>query len=325
MRGRARGGRFDYGLGAVFSDLDRDGDLDLYVANDTNPNRLYENVPWPGGAEADPGRARLPLRGARGAARAWPTRTPGWASPRPTTTGTAAPTCSSPTRAASSHAVYRSQPLRRAAARRSWTFGPTWDRASPDRRAGACRGRISTSTPISTSSSPTAASRSRASSRTPTDSQLFENLAARCAGASTTPTRRRSARRRPEHRARERRGRLRQRRRSRRRGHLARGSAPTAREHGHRRQLARGASSTASTRARRSPWCSPTAASSVREVTCRQQLPLVRGPAPALRARAGREGPRARRALARRRRDAADDVAANQVVSCWRRRGERAA
>lgn len=45
---------FGYGLGAVFLDLDRDGDLDLYVANDTNPNRLYANVPWPGGAEADP-------------------------------------------------------------------------------------------------------------------------------------------------------------------------------------------------------------------------------------------------------------------------------
>lgn len=46
--------RFGYGLGAVMSDLDRDGDLDLYVANDTNPNRLYENVPWPGGAAVDP-------------------------------------------------------------------------------------------------------------------------------------------------------------------------------------------------------------------------------------------------------------------------------
>jgi FG-GAP-like repeat/ASPIC and UnbV/Domain of unknown function (DUF6851) len=46
--------RFGYGLGAVFSDFDRDGDFDLYVANDTNPNRLYENVPWPGGARADP-------------------------------------------------------------------------------------------------------------------------------------------------------------------------------------------------------------------------------------------------------------------------------
>jgi ASPIC and UnbV/FG-GAP-like repeat len=45
---------FEYGLGAVFSDLDRDGDLDLYLANDTRPNRLYENVGWPGGVAADP-------------------------------------------------------------------------------------------------------------------------------------------------------------------------------------------------------------------------------------------------------------------------------
>ena len=36
---------FDYGLGAAFSDVDRDGDLDLYVANDTQPNRLYLNRP----------------------------------------------------------------------------------------------------------------------------------------------------------------------------------------------------------------------------------------------------------------------------------------
>ncbi len=45
---------YEYGLGALFSDLEGDGDLDLYVANDTKPNRLYDNVPWPGGAEADP-------------------------------------------------------------------------------------------------------------------------------------------------------------------------------------------------------------------------------------------------------------------------------
>jgi hypothetical protein len=34
----------DYGLGSVLSDLDGDRDLDLYVANDTTPNQLYENV-----------------------------------------------------------------------------------------------------------------------------------------------------------------------------------------------------------------------------------------------------------------------------------------
>ena len=45
---------FEHGLGALLSDLDLDGDLDLYVANDSDPNRLYVNVPWPGGAEADP-------------------------------------------------------------------------------------------------------------------------------------------------------------------------------------------------------------------------------------------------------------------------------
>ena len=45
---------FDYGLGALFSDLEGDGDLDLFVANDTKPDRLYDNVPWPGRAAADP-------------------------------------------------------------------------------------------------------------------------------------------------------------------------------------------------------------------------------------------------------------------------------
>ena len=50
----ASGIRFAYGLGVVLSDFEQDGDLDVHVANDTLPNRLYENVQWPGGAEADP-------------------------------------------------------------------------------------------------------------------------------------------------------------------------------------------------------------------------------------------------------------------------------
>lgn len=33
--------RAERGLGSIFSDFDRDGDLDLYIANDGHPNRLY--------------------------------------------------------------------------------------------------------------------------------------------------------------------------------------------------------------------------------------------------------------------------------------------
>jgi ASPIC and UnbV/FG-GAP-like repeat/Domain of unknown function (DUF6851) len=46
--------RFDHSLGAVFSDFDGDGRPDLYVANDGDPNRLYQNIAWPGGRKADP-------------------------------------------------------------------------------------------------------------------------------------------------------------------------------------------------------------------------------------------------------------------------------
>jgi Na+-transporting NADH:ubiquinone oxidoreductase subunit NqrB len=46
--------RLDHSLGALFSDFDGNGRLDLFVANDGDPNRLYRNIPWPGGAKADP-------------------------------------------------------------------------------------------------------------------------------------------------------------------------------------------------------------------------------------------------------------------------------
>jgi len=45
---------FGHGLGAEFLDYNGDGRPDLYVANDEDPNQLYENVPWPGGVKADP-------------------------------------------------------------------------------------------------------------------------------------------------------------------------------------------------------------------------------------------------------------------------------
>src|SRR5579864_6617125 len=45
---------FRHGLGAAFIDVDGNGRPDLYIANDEDPNQLYVNVPWPGGAKADP-------------------------------------------------------------------------------------------------------------------------------------------------------------------------------------------------------------------------------------------------------------------------------
>ena len=45
---------YRHGLGALFTDVNGDGRPDLYVANDEDPNYLYVNVPWPGGAKADP-------------------------------------------------------------------------------------------------------------------------------------------------------------------------------------------------------------------------------------------------------------------------------
>ena len=47
-RQRGRAEQVDHGLGVVFTDYNGDGRLDLYVANDTDPNRLLENVPAAG-------------------------------------------------------------------------------------------------------------------------------------------------------------------------------------------------------------------------------------------------------------------------------------
>ncbi|HEY7476782.1 MAG TPA: CRTAC1 family protein, partial [Actinomycetota bacterium] len=52
----------EHGLGAMVTDLDGDGRLDVYVANDEDPNRLYRNVPWPGGVAGDPAGLGFRLR-----------------------------------------------------------------------------------------------------------------------------------------------------------------------------------------------------------------------------------------------------------------------
>ena len=87
-----------HGLGAVFTDVDRDGRLDLYVANDTDPNQLYRNVP----VTERRGQPRLPLRGSGEAAeRRRPERRHGRRSGR-LQPGRPRRTCSSRTRAGSS-------------------------------------------------------------------------------------------------------------------------------------------------------------------------------------------------------------------------------
>ena len=52
---------YDHSLGAVFTDVNADGRLDLYVANDEDPNRLYLNTLAPG-LEASPATPAKPGR-----------------------------------------------------------------------------------------------------------------------------------------------------------------------------------------------------------------------------------------------------------------------
>ena len=77
----------DHGLGVVFTDVNDDGRLDLYVANDTDPNRLLDERP-----RRRP--ARVPARASAPATASSPTPRRGWASRPPTSTATRGPTCS---------------------------------------------------------------------------------------------------------------------------------------------------------------------------------------------------------------------------------------
>ena len=134
----------DHGLGAVFTDVNRDGRLDLYVANDLDPNRLYLNVAKPN----DPRAARVPVRRARTAPRRRrPERRHGRRRRRLLGDGPAGPARHELARQL--HAAYEGSRERSCSPTRG---PPSRGRSGTRARAGAPRGPTSTST--ATSSSP---------------------------------------------------------------------------------------------------------------------------------------------------------------------------
>ncbi len=87
------------GLGVVAADLDDDGRVDLFVANDMTANFLFRNR---GGCDSRRSATRPGWRATpRGATR------PGWGSPAATSTATAGPTWPLPTSSASRSTFYR--------------------------------------------------------------------------------------------------------------------------------------------------------------------------------------------------------------------------
>ena len=258
--------RVEHGLGAVFTDIDDDGRLDLYVANDANPNRLYLNVPRDD-------RNGLGFRLEERAARA------GIADPN-AGMGIAAADYSGDGRTdllvtnshKQLHAVFRSDaatgPGRRSATRAR--ISPA--RSTRDLPGGVRHGSISTSTATSISCSRTARSRWLGLKASAEPVQVFENLTAhdrpgqfadatRAVGLAAAPRvigRGLGGRR------------LRQRRQHGRRGQLDRRQADAAAQHRGKGQLARREAAAIRTRARSSRRCCRTGA-----VSCRRCRPAA--------------------------------------------------
>ncbi len=165
---------FRHGLGATFVDVNGDGRPDIYVANDEDPNQLYVNVPWPGGASADP--AGLGFRFEERAAAA------GVADPYAGMGVAANVTCGRPPRALRDQLAQRAfgcvRPDRRRNGSRACGRASTrpWGRASP---AGARRGSTSPTPAHPTCCSPRARSRSRISRPTRKRSACWRRSAAR--------------------------------------------------------------------------------------------------------------------------------------------------
>ena len=222
--GRLRAARSaGFGLGAMTLDYDHDGDTDLYVANDSTPNFLWENQG--DGTFREVGFARGVSHDANGKEQA----SMGIACRRRERRRARRPASSRTSRARPTRSTRREGAGFR---ERSSTAG--LGGAEPARSwVGARRSRTSISTATSTSSCSTATCiRRRIAPGTDTsyaqDDQLFVNRRRRAvSGRSRCPTRRRASRARPRRRPRRRRRRRHRRAGARRRGARARATDST--------------------------------------------------------------------------------------------------
>ena len=291
------------------TDLDGDGRLDVYVANDEDPNRLYRNVP---------GRGSRRIRGlgfrlrdvARSAGVDDPNAGMGIAAADYAATGLTDLFVSNSR--GQRHAVYRER------SRTGRAF---------DRRPGRLRGTRPRLTgwgdswvdlDLDTDLDLVAGQRRHPGHepgrRRRTDPGPGEPVDRQGAAAVRRPGRAAAATPAADQRPRPRRGRLRQRRRPRRRGQLDRRTADPAREHHGAGELARRPAAGVLTGARVTAVL-PDGRDAGPRGAGRQELPLVRGPPPPLRPRRRDEG-RARSSCASPdgARQRLADVAADQVL-----------
>ena len=255
----------EHGLGAVFTDLDDDGRLDVYVANDEDPNRLYRNVPWPGGAAADPAGLGFRLRDVA-ALEGVADPNAGMGIAAADFDGNGLPDLFVSNSRGQGHAIYRARPRRRGSdvrGRRAQSFAGVFGTSFTGWGASWVDLDLDTDLDLVLANGDIPVT-SLAEDAEPI--QVLENVATpgRARGSPTSglpPT----APNAEDQRTRARRGRLRQRRGHRHRDQLDRRSAGPPRELDRGRQLARGGDSTGSRPERASRWCCPMGARLVRE------------------------------------------------------------
>ncbi len=277
-RGRARGREASPTASASCSRTSTlDGDLDIYLANDTNPNRLYKNVAWPGGAAGRPGRARASASRRSRPARRGRLRARAWASPSGDYDGDGRPDLFVTNSRGQGHGVYPDRSRPTPTIRRSPTCEPTSGSTSSARPGwGVSWADLDLDTDLDlvlVNGYIPVTDLGEDAERV----QAFENCRRRGSGPVRGRARRGAGRRSAADRAGQRGRRLRQRRRPRRRRPAARRAARPAREPRRRRSGWR-SRSTAFAARRRVTVTLPDGRKLRRELHAGEQLSLVRGP-----------------------------------------------